>query len=601
MALFNRSDRAQTVASATFVGRKNLRTSSAAYYGLTKSNQASYLITGQDISQESYLINWRSDYTQAIANNFQYWNAIRNYPESTGQIFINSMACEIDNLYYYWRSSRKKLWLETADSSEVFSLTRLSLPDHIVLNQRSSKNLLMNGGFDLRSSAIFNQPDCWTDMFGLTTGLVESYKDDSVSSGPCVRFLAGPSKNCYLNQKVALTLGKGNSLVLSVWYKTPVNSRADSSISLPKLNIIIKLMKDDGSYHITRKPLRSGTSLRWLREWVRVDAEHDIRQVEVSFELRNNSNETIEYYLDSVQLEIGTYPTEFRRNANDIPEHVRTYNIYTRPDFDVQSWGDSKSVTGQNIAGYYCTGTETKKTVYYPVIGQESITNYYLCPTDVSVATGTTGLSAIQTRLNGLYNNNLEYNPYEKGWLIISGNSLTTYPWPNQIDATGRHYIADRNISKQSILSTEIYDDTQVYQGYTNCNTDSFIQGVGYTGQIEAFTFGNEKLWAICKEAYASYTGRTLKIAYPRYYGDEGNIQCIADFRLPELGTGGNVTSVGLLESDKTKLVVSMTGTIPATLSGSTINLKYDYFLIDDSRRQVFLRDTSEDRTVIIL
>ena len=601
MPIFRRTDRGSTVASATFIGRRSLSSVSSAYYGLTKTNTLSYLITGQDIAQDNYLISWRSDYTQLIANNLQYWNAIRNYPNSTGQLFINSMACEIDNLYSYWRSTRKKLWLETADTSEPYLMVRMSLPDHVAISSQPTKNLLFNGGFDLRSSAIFNQPDGWSDLFTYTTGVVSLYENDSVSSGPSTRIYAAPGQRCYLGQKVETTLGKGNSVVLSAWYKTPVNTRADANLNIPGLRMVLKVLKDDGTYDISSKELRIGTSLKWLRDWIKLDLTSDARAFVVSFEINNTSAENIDYYIDSVQLEIGNYPTEFRRNSSDMPEHMRTLSTYPRSVFEVESWLPSYHRTGNSIAGYHCTGSENKKIANYQVLSQNTLRDQYVCPTAITVTTGTTGLTSIASSLNGLVTNNIEYNPYEKYWVIRGGTNFGTYPWPYSDDVTGNHYISNRNVVKKSLLEKQIFNQEEAYQTYTDCKNDSFMQGLSYDIEIEGFTISEEKIWAVCKESYTGITQRVLKIMYPRYFGETGSLQCIADFRLPELGTGGTVSSVGFLESDKTKLVVSMTGTIPATLSGSTINLKHDYFWIDGSRRQVFLRDTSEDRTVIIL
>jgi hypothetical protein len=588
-----------TVATAPFTLRSSLSTVISAYSGLTVTRTLNYLVTGSDPVEQPYLYNWRSDYTQIIANNFQPWNVIRNYTESTGQLFINSMACEVDEMYSYWRSSRKNLWLETCNSSIPYYLSRTDLPDNVRL-EGISNNLIFNGGLNLRSPSLFNIPDGWTTRFAYTTGLVSSYTSDSVIGGQSVKLRALNGQRCYFGQHVDGVFAKGNAVCLSLFYKTPVNKLFDTNEEQTGATLKMVVLKNDGSHETFSKTLRVGTSYKWVRDYLTTSLEHDARGITVSIEIDNDGPNTLEYYIDGIQLELGNRPTKFIRNQLDQPEFLRINKFLRKPAIEVESWDEAVTITGTTIGSYPATGYETSKTVYYGIPNDKILRETSLFPTSINHTTGVSGVTSVSTALYGVYADNLDSIIKEKAWAVTGNYNFTTYPWPDIIDASGSHSINNRNIIQRSILDRAIFSQDDIYSTYTDCSNDPFMLGSNYSLNIEAFTISEGKIWALCNESYTGTSQRVLKLMYPRFINGTGSLQCIVDYPITGLSTGGTVTSIGFLETDHNRILVSMTGNIPSTLSGSTIDLKYEYYWIDQSNRQVFLRDKPNNHSVII-
>ena len=588
-----------TVSTAPFIFRSPLSSVLVAASGLTVTYNINYLIVGTDPVEQPYIQNWRSDYTQMIANNFQPWNVIRNYPESTGQLFINSLACEIDDNNSYWRSAKKNLWLETCNDAMPFYLSRVDLPDHIRLDNES-KNLLFNGGLHLRSSAIFDIPDGWTTRFGYTTGLVSTYQSDSILGGSSVKLRATTGQKCYLGQHVEGTFAKGHSLCLSLFYKTSVHKNYDNVATQSGALLKMVILKEDGSHEVFQKELRIGTNYKWVRDYLTTELDHDARGVTVSIEVDNDGAQTLEYFIDAIQLEIGNRPTKFMRNGLDQPEFLRINKLLNKIPIEVESWAPVTTITGTTITSYHATGQETYKSSYHYLPSDKVLRETSLIPTSISFTTGVSGVTSVSTALHGLYVDNLENSIREKGWHVTGDSNFTTYPWPDLIDASGTHGISNRNITQRSLFDKFIQSTDNLYSTYTNCSTDPFMQASNYDLDIEAFTITEGKIWALCSESYTGTTRRVLKIMYPKFVNSTGDIQCIVDYPVTGLTTGGTVTSIGFLETDKNRILVTMTGNIPSTLSGSTIDLKYEYYWIDQSNRQVFLRDKPSNHTVVI-
>lgn len=536
--------------------------------GLGQISQFSYVYTGSESISNAKVTDWRSDFTQAIANYFQPWNAIRRCENSTGQVFINSIAVNIENIYKYWQAEKKECWLETADLNQPGYLNRIDIPLSVSLDNRPINNLLINGGLQFDGLCRYNLPEGWTDKFSINTSLIER-DSNSVTAGQCIKATIDTGEYLYFGQtNRGLLFSKGENIIASCWYKNPNNIITGNST----IQLKVKLTNNSGLTNVYSQSLKPGTNNLWTKEYLYIPITEDVTYPEVSVEGLNSSTGQYIYYFDAFMLEKGISPNRFDHSRLDVPHCVKITNQIVRSPISLEIWNSQ-------------SGTQ-KIPVFY-IEDREQFLSRHICPTRVSVITGISDIG-ITNRIYGTINSNYDI-PSERGWLL-NPTGFTTYRWPNTIDIEKSYGLAEPSVDQANIAINDIsVNSNDLYYKYTIPMTDSNQLGYLYNLNLEAFTIKDDKIWAVGLETYKSDTYRVLKIIDPRTEYNKNYLELIKDYKLSGLGSSGVVTSVGFSSSNPANILVTMTGLNVS--SGNYINLKWDYFTIDFNRRQIFTRE----------
>jgi len=159
--------------------------------------------------------------------------------------------------------------------------------------------------------------------------------------------------------------------------------------------------------------------------------------------------------------------------------------------------------------------------------------------------------------------------------LRVSGDYIERYSVRVQGDVWNQYSVLDR------------YMDNEVNTGEYGFFTGEYD---GFTRTLEALCVWRHRIYLVAKESYGDDTYRVLKIL--RWQGVENRLETIHDIRIG-MDTG-DVSSVGFVDGrmDQMGLVMDDDATW-------TMQLYYDKFFYDGSRRQVVLRHPYEDFTLM--
>ena len=178
-----------------------------------------------------------------------------------------------------------------------------------------------------------------------------------------------------------------------------------------------------------------------------------------------------------------------------------------------------------------------------------------------------------------------------------------TYAWPNRADIDRSYTIADHGVTQKTLVAHSVASVFDLFDQYTVSSRDISMSSSGYELNIEDFTIKYEKIWAVCKETYSGDSARVLKVINPRTEFTKPYLETLTDI---VLATGndiiGGVSSVGFSKTEPNTLVVGLTGS-SLSVSGHTVRAYKDYFYVEDSTRQVFMREfyTGHGESVVII
>jgi hypothetical protein len=571
-----------------------------------------YNYTGEPFGENLKTIGWRSPHTQLIANGYQYWNRIRNSPDSTGQLFINSIAQSLEEVNGYWTRERKEMYLETADPAQVRRFGRIPIPDHIDLEKNLNKQLLVNGSFSNAGLVRYNLPDNWTDRFDYSTAEMNLYTTDGVAGGQCMKVSVGDGERAYLGQKNNIVAPIGTKFTASIWYKGIVSPEYTGTDQYTG-NLNMRVTRQDSTVITYQEPIKASTDSKWTRVSVTKKMQSDIGAVEVSIELENNNVDRMTWLFDAAMLEQSDYPSIFEGNLVDNPEWMRSQGQPIRRSTNVEVWG---TLTGSPLTGihnFQSTGHEIAKFPAYQIGNSRDFSNLNLLPTRLSVLnlTGSTSLVGISNLFYSI-SSEVDEPPREMAWdIVLTGTDrrkVFRYTWPFRDDVKDEYFFADPGVNQATIRMDNAFDEFDGWHRYTVSATDQHQSGFSYDLEIEAITIKHQQLYAVCKETYSGQTNRVLKIVNPRTERNKTYLEVLKEV---SLNTGGDVegvcTSVGFVDDDSSEMLLTLTGrkTVGGdylVYSGQLVNLKYDYFYVDSSRRQVLTRElyTGVNERVVI-
>lgn len=548
------------------------------------SRGINYTYTGLSPSHTGKTIGWRSDYTQLIANYYQDWNRIRQCQDSTGQYFINTIAMAIEESAEHWKSEQKNLWIDSANILQPWRIYRMGLPSYADLDKQETAQLLYNGGFKFEAVSRYNIPDGWTDNWSYSSGYIALDSTDSVVGGSCVKMRADSGETCYLSQKQDLLVPKNQQLCFSVWYKT-IDDPSYSTVSVVKPLLKAAVLQNDYTTLVHELELKRATSGVWVRDYLVFSGLQDIAAVTVGIHLENTGTTTgNNFYFDAAKLELGDYPTQWEHNIIDSPEWMKHQDEFFAPSVSVEMWGVTGYATG-NITGYSVTGLVNQKIPFFYIPEAQKLLTNDLVPTRISWQVTTGSDIGLSNSVYGLFVNNIDTIPQEKGWRIVNSTGLQTYAWPHTDDTGIVYGIADPNIVKRTLPNTKNVFD--IYSRYTVSATDLQQTGAyGYSISYDAFTIKDDKIWLFAQEVYNGETATYLKILSPKAEYNKRYLELIKDYKLENFS--GRITSAGFLETDPPRMAVTYTGNV--LTSGAIIDLSYDYYTIDRKNRQVYFR-----------
>lgn len=559
--------------------------------GFAFTGQLSFTFTGQESTSYNQILNYRSDYTQLIANYFQNWNAIRTCETSTGQYLINPIADCIEDINKYLQKSRKELWLETIPTDQLSKVNHIQIPNEVEVNNINTNNLLNNVLFYEHPISRYRTPEYWTDI-GSSSGSV-FLSNDSLFGFNSVVINCNTGETGNLSQSHNhLFFSKGQKVTASVYYRNDINSSYTGE-SCATLGMFYS--DNENITNSIETGLLPGTSYQWKRASICLDCNKDYGNINFFIKLNNQTDISQRYYFCAPMLEVNNSASRFTVNSFDVGLINKYHSEFINGPFIVNAIASYSTSTG-GISGFNSTGYIRSGLSLRYISDKNLFLSHDLIPTSIEEYTGNYSGLSVTNKIYGIIPSSYD-SSREKGWLNTD-TELKTYLWPDIIDINKTFKLAEPEIYKNNIENNDIdLNNLSYYPKYNITNDDLIHSGNGYSLEIEAFTIKNDKIWCVTTESYTGEYFRTLKIINPKYSFTGNHLEVIRDFRLNRLGTGGTISSVGFDNSTGNRLVIFTTGTAN---SGNYVDLKYDYFTFDPFKRTIFTRESYPDKTILI-
>lgn len=171
---------------------------------------------------------------------------------------------------------------------------------------------------------------------------------------------------------------------------------------------------------------------------------------------------------------------------------------------------------------------------------------------------------------------------------IISNNfGPPVYEWTKDFWDTEFRISGDVIQQYAARLPSEVWYSYSILDRYmdneVNTGEYGYLTGEydGFTRTLEALCVWRRRIYLVCKESYGGNTYRILKIL--RWQGIDERLETIRDLRVGV--DTGSISSIGFVEGRMDQLAITLDDDTQWTLQ-----LYFDYFLYDSSRRQVILR-----------
>ena len=506
-----------------------------------------------------------SYWTQALGNAFPVWHGARRNPIGLTQTFLNHAAIGIEGAVLQALRARRNFFVQTCDGfqpakSYVIPLTRAPREPGNVPRY----NLLVNADFSIPGLVRYGTPAFWSKRGSATTGTVEMYSANALTGSGSVHFTLGTSEEAYLHQHVDGVFGETRDgqqvaeLTASIWVLIPrVSTETDATGDLT-----LTVVYEDGSGEAFQTELPTGTDGGWHR--LSVTGRATKRMVSADFQIHvvNGSGGSLEVFVDAAQLESG--PTV--RPWMPMGDHTPTWwdNIDLSPVY-LHAIGPASSIT--KGAGFASVTYDEYEHVRVWVAKSES--DWWLNSLPTRVETMTVDLTDDVAAIRSIWGFEAETDTRERRTTKLSVNTTT-----NRVDLVD-NLVSDVYESYQLAERFLDQDDRLRYAVWEEEDSANFNR------TLECLTIHRDRLWVVSQENYLGVDYRVLKICRPHsnsyVLADEdlpNYLEVLQDYNLDISGvdvTGVSCTSIGFVEGNENKVLLTMDGTVYAA------PLYYDY------------------------